>query len=64
MADDRTPHPTSLTESPPEDYVVAKKRARTQGEQRSIRLDHDSVVETERKVAERSASERPGSKLS
>ena len=62
MADDRTPHPTSLTESPPEDYV-AKKRARPQGEHRSIKLDHDSVVETERKVAERSASERPGSKL-
>lgn len=70
MADDRTPHPTSLTECPPDDDVPRiRKRGRQKAqdpeskEDRQIRLDHDAVVASERKTSEERARERPGSRL-
>lgn len=67
MADDRTPHPTSLTECPPDDDVQHVRKRRRQKRQdpeseedRQIRLD--AVVASE-KTSEERAKERLGSRL-
>lgn len=65
MADDRTPHPTSLTESAPDDDVRhdRKRARRPEDGRRRLDLDHEAVVASEREVSEHRAKEGPGSRL-